>query len=204
MRRIIDSIMMLLFLTVLLASLRVLSQLIDIDIAIKPAGGRNLNELTRNTIITVEIFGSKYLDIHDIAINTVTLGEPVSDMRAKPMRSQEKDIDEDGNADLILFFRVLDLVDMQSYVPNERIVLELTGMTVNGNEFIGYDLLDLKSEGLSYLQWSNGFKNYEGVSSKRLERNNESKISCSQWSYAIQKPDYFPRGWQNGNTETLI
>ncbi|MGA1826183.1 MAG: hypothetical protein ACMUIP_16125, partial [bacterium] len=87
---------------------------------------------------------------------------------------------------------------------SERIVLELTGMTIDGHEFMGYDLLDIKQEGSFFSQWSQGFLNHERLLSEQLDRNNGTKISSSQWSYEIQKPDYFPRAWHSNHTETVM
>ncbi|MGA1824797.1 MAG: hypothetical protein ACMUIP_09040 [bacterium] len=153
MRKMIDSIVILFFLAALVGFNGFLCQPIDIEIDIVPGNGRNLMHSENNALIKVAVYGSEELDIHDVQIGTVELRESVSGSKAKPVHSVEMDIDEDENADLVLFFRVADFVNGGWHAAHDSIDLELAGMTRGNNKFRGSDLVDLKPKGSSNSEW---------------------------------------------------
>ncbi|MGA1871599.1 MAG: hypothetical protein ACMUJM_23980 [bacterium] len=133
-------VMILFFLVMASYHTRALGKVIKVDIDIRlESVGASLN-FAGNGILKVIVYGSDYFDIQDINMNTIEFGDPISMKKAKPIHVTEKDMDEDGAPDLVLFFRLPDLLRMEA-VTKDSIDLEVSGMTVNGDSFSGYDFL---------------------------------------------------------------
>ncbi|MGA1870627.1 MAG: hypothetical protein ACMUJM_18995 [bacterium] len=136
----IARVMILSFLVIASYHSSALGKVIEVDIDIRLESVDAPLNYSGRGILKVIVYGSDYFKIQDININTIEFGDPVSIKKAKPIYARKKDMDEDGAPDLVLFFHLPDLLRMEA-ITKDSIDLEVSGVTVNGDFFVGYDFL---------------------------------------------------------------
>ena len=103
-----------------------------VSIDIKPGSDTNPVNLKSNGVIPVAILADKYFDVSRVKVGTVHFGPA----EASPICHTMKDVNGDGDTDIILHFRTQEVgLEKQD---TEAI---LTGQTIDGMEFIGNDTI---------------------------------------------------------------
>ena len=84
-------------------------------------------------ILTTPAFAALTVDV-----STVKLGDPLLSGTVAPIRSRERDVDLDGDLDLLLVFPLCDLITNMALDLSSTELL-LTGLTLDSVPFTGTD-----------------------------------------------------------------
>jgi hypothetical protein len=93
----------------------------------------------------VAILTTPAFDALAVEVSTLALGDPSLTGRVTPLGSRAKDVDRDGDVDLLLFFSRCDLVT-NGAVEAHSTALVLTGETVDGTSITGSDSVRTKTK----------------------------------------------------------
>jgi len=121
-----------------LYDLTVQTAYIEVDVDIKPGSDPNSINLGSKGVLPVAILSTDDFDARDVDEGTVDFGDPELPGIGIPIRSAEEDVDGDGNADLVLFFSVPELVESGALDEESQEAL-LSGETFDGVSIIGGD-----------------------------------------------------------------
>ena len=108
-------------------------QVISIEIDIKPGSDTNPINLKARGLVPVAILTTETFDAAEADSSTVRLAD------ASPLHSAYKDVDADGDTDLILHFSIPNLNSGEL-----NTVWTLIGQTVEGRLFAGWDTADIR------------------------------------------------------------
>lgn len=118
------------------------SEVMEIDIAVRPGGGPNPVNLNANGVLPVAILSTADFDALQVDETTVLLADPqLIDSGAEaaaPIRSTVEDLSGNGWDDLLLFFSIADLAAAGA-MDSETVEAVLLGMTVDGVDVFGSD-----------------------------------------------------------------
>jgi N-acetylneuraminic acid mutarotase len=123
----------------------------SVEIDVKPGSDSNPINLASNGVIPVALFGSEAFDVLQVDVSTVVFAG------ASAAHWAFEDVDGDGYLDLILHFRTQetnllavyeqllldDLADGELDSSTQQAQVSLTGQTVDGAFFEGFDTVDL-------------------------------------------------------------
>ena len=112
-------------------------------IDVKPGKFPNRIELENNVCsdddnLRVAVLTTPAFDALTVDVSTVELGDPSLGGTVTPIRSRERDVDLDGDSDLLLVFPLCDLVTSMA-LDLSSTELVLTGMTLDSVSFTGTD-----------------------------------------------------------------
>jgi len=111
---------------------------LEVAIDIKPGGNPNSINLKKKGVLPVAVLTTADFDALDVDPATVRLGDPALSGTASPVKSNHGDADNDGDVDLLLFFKVPQLVANGALDENSTEAL-LTGETYTGVTVVGSD-----------------------------------------------------------------
>jgi uncharacterized delta-60 repeat protein len=114
-----------------------------VTIDVKPGKFPNRIELENNVCndddnLRVAILTTPAFDALTVDVSTVELGDPLLSGTVVPMHSRERDVDLDGDLDLLLVFPLCDLVTSMALDLSSTELL-LIGMTLDSVPFTGTD-----------------------------------------------------------------
>lgn len=115
-----------------------LSTVVDVDIDIKPGSAPNPINLKGGGVLPVAILSTPGFDALDVDVATIELGDPNLSGQSSPIRVAQEDVDGDGNLDLLLFFRIPDLLN-DGALNEDSTDLALTGKLMDGTDIVGSD-----------------------------------------------------------------
>ena len=93
--------------------------------------------------LRVAILTTADFDAKEVDPLTVMLGDPELGGTASPIRSRVRDVDRDGDKDLLLVFSMCDLVN-NGALDADSMELVLTGQTSDGIEIVGSDSVQVE------------------------------------------------------------
>ena len=109
-----------------------------VEIDIKPGSDANSLSLKSRGVLPVGVLTDDGFDATTTDPATVLLGDAGLGGTAPPVRAAEKDVDEDGDVDLLFFFRMTELVD-EGAIDGNSTELTLTAQTTDGMNIVGAD-----------------------------------------------------------------
>jgi len=110
----------------------------DVKMDVRPFARFNIINLKSRGVVPVAIFGDKDLDVSDIDVDSVAFAG------AQCVRSFIKDVNHDGEDDLLLFFRTRELnLDLTLSDRTTREEATLTGFLEDGTELVATDTIRL-------------------------------------------------------------
>jgi uncharacterized delta-60 repeat protein len=118
---------------------------IEVTMDIKPGRPQNRLELEKNVCkdddnLYVAILTTPDFDAQTVDASTLQLGDPNLSGKVSPLRSRLRDVDLDGDLDLVLAFPLCKLVTNGGLNKNST-ELVLIGKTLDGNPIMGKDLV---------------------------------------------------------------
>jgi hypothetical protein len=120
-----------------------ISELIDVDLDIKPGSDRNPVNLKSKGQLPVVVFGSEELDVSTIDLATLLLnGVALPEKNNGKLFASFDDEDDDGFLDLIMHFALQDL-GIEAGMEE----LLISGSFLDGSEFEGSDLINIVPTG---------------------------------------------------------
>jgi len=122
----------------------------EVTIDIRPRKFPNIIELENDECedddkLPVAILTTPEFDALMVDASTVELGDPILSGTARPLRSRSRDLDRDGDRDLLMTFSICDLVSHRALEVSST-ELVLTGRTFNGIPFTGSDTVQIVPE----------------------------------------------------------
>jgi len=105
---------------------------------VRPGSPVNPINLGSHGVLPVAILTTPGFNALDVSAATVRLGDPRLSGGVAPVRVVREDVDGDGDLDLLLVFRVRDLV-VSGAIDCGTTHLKLTGSLTDGTEFFGRD-----------------------------------------------------------------
>jgi hypothetical protein len=114
------------------------AKMVGVTIDIRPGEFPNPINLRGGGVLPVAILSSPSFSARAVHPTSVTLGDPRLPGTAAPIRSAVEDVEGDGDLDLLLFFRIPDLVSSGALDASSREAL-LRGRTVAGGPIAASD-----------------------------------------------------------------
>jgi hypothetical protein len=103
---------------------------IEVEIDIKPGSYPNSINLASKGAIAVAILATDDFDVMDVDPETVRFAG------AQPQRSRLKDVDDDGDKDLLFHFKILDLVELGSESQKAYLIGETDELSIWGKDSV--------------------------------------------------------------------
>lgn len=111
-------------------------------IDIKPGSDPNVINLKNNGVVPVALFGSEFMDVHNVDTATVMLGRlHHHEGGAHSIKVTSEDVDQDGVLDLVFFFATNDL---RKVLDTSDTVACLHGSLLTGAHFCGHDAVSFR------------------------------------------------------------
>ena len=115
----------------------------EVTIDVNPGRFPNRIVLEKNVCkdhdnLYVAIITTPTLDAQSVNASTLKLGDPLLNGTASPLRSRVRDVDHDGDKDMVLAFRLCKLVRNKA-LNKSTTELVLTGRTLDGVDITGRD-----------------------------------------------------------------
>lgn len=109
-----------------------------VGVDVKPGSAANTINIRAKGVLQVALLSGPGFDARGVDLLSLRLGDPDRTGRVAPTRTTLEDVDGDGDLDLVLHFRIPDLVAAGA-VGSGSTSLELTGLLFDGTAFVGTD-----------------------------------------------------------------
>ncbi|MEW6305406.1 MAG: choice-of-anchor E domain-containing protein [Verrucomicrobiota bacterium] len=118
---------------------------LEVALDVRPGSDVNPVNLKSNGVLPVAVLSSASFSALDVDVTTVLLGDPNLPGTAAPVHAGAEDVDGDGDADLVLHFRLNDLIGNGALDVNTTQLL-ITGADTDGVPFSGVNSVTVKAK----------------------------------------------------------